>query len=519
MITDTGDNRQELVEILISQLNEFVIVLVDPDGLFTTWHPGVERLFGYTRGEFVGKHIDILLPVPDRLHGDSARELDQVAKSGSASDTRLLVTKSGRTVMVEGVTIALRSSAGDLLGFGKVLRDVTEQKSIQDDLSALAGALDQSAVIVRQFDGTIDHWTAGCERLYGWTAQEATGKRSHLLLQTTFATPLEEVQQQLLASGTWQGELQQVTKDGRQVAISAHWVLFGDEADEPLSVIESHSDITARITVQRELENANEKLRKMALELERSNQELEEFARIASHDLSAPITSTRWLVDLLSARHSAGLDDAGKKCVAQISQGLDRMAELVDAVLAHARVGTSALSSEESTHSEDALGMAIDNLRKDIEVSGAIIRYESLPSLKVKLPALSQLFQNLLSNAIKYRKPAQAPQITVAAEWKSPMWVISIADNGIGIEPEWFERIFQPMQRLHGLEVAGSGIGLATCKKIVTRLGGSIWVKSQLGVGSTFFFTLPGPNPEAQNKPQPARAALTLTGPEPETSF
>lgn len=363
------------------------------------------------------------------------------------------------------------------------------------DLETIARALDHSTVIVRRWDGRIEHWTAGCERLYGWNSGEAVGKIVHELLRTTFPSPLKRIQEHLLLAGNWAGELEQVKRDGTSVFVSSSWVLLSDSGSEPLSVIETQSDITARLSVQRELEIANERLNSMAIELARSNQELEEFARIASHDLSAPIISTRWLVELLSTRHGNGLDENGRKCLTQIRQGLDRMGDLVDAVLAHARVGKSPISVSKPTDSEQAVCAAIENLRKHIELSDATVEYDRLPEVHVEAQALSQLFQNLLSNAIKYRRPDAPPHIFIAAEWKDDAWLFSVNDNGIGIEPEWHERIFQPMQRRHGLEIAGSGIGLATCKKIVTRVGGTIWVESEPGHGSTFYFTVPGPPP------------------------
>jgi PAS domain S-box-containing protein len=500
--------RQQLFDALIGRLREFVVVLVSPSGHFSSWHGGVQQLFGYTQDEFVGKHVDLLLPLAERLRGGGRRELDRAAETGCTSETRSLVTKTGQKIVVEGVTVALRSPIGDLLGFGKVLRDVTRQKMTQEDMLALTRALDQSAVIVRQWDGTIDHWTSGCQRLYGWTPSEAIGRRCGELLHTSYPHPLDDIQRRLLEVGSWHGETRHVRKDGTNLEISAHWALLLNDDQDPLCIIETHSDITALISAQRELEAVNRKLQVMALELERSNQELEEFARIASHDLSAPITSTRWIVEMLARRHSDGLDEAGRKCVTQISQGLDRMAELVEGILAHARVGTTSMHSAELTHCEDALAVAIENLRSHIDGSGAGIRYSTLPAVELRPQALSQLFQNLLSNAIKYARKDVAPDIEIQAEWKGPMWMISVADNGIGIEPEWHERIFQPMQRRNGIETAGSGIGLATCKKIVSRVGGSIWVKSELGGGSVFYCLLPGPNPEAQEALHAAPAAL-----------
>ncbi len=376
--------------------------------------------------------------------------------------------------------------------FGGVLQDSTDHRSAEENLRAIAHALDHSNVIVRQWNGVIEHWTSGCANLYGWSSGEAVGKIVHQLLRTNFSAPLEQIQQQLLLSGAWKGELEHVKRDGTHVFVSTHWVLMTDSAGEPPSVIETHSDITARLQIQRELEYANERLKSMAIELERSNEELEEFARIASHDLSAPITSTRWLVDLLSTRHAENLDENGRKCLCQIKQGLDRMADLVEAVLAHARVGKSSITAEKTIAVGDALRVAKENLRVHIETSGATVEHGTLPQVYVETHALNQLFQNLLSNSIKYRRQNLSPVIKISAEWTKGEWLLSVRDNGIGIEPEWHERIFQPLQRRHGMEIAGSGIGLATCKKVVTRVGGNIWVESEAGNGSTFFFTLPG---------------------------
>jgi light-regulated signal transduction histidine kinase (bacteriophytochrome) len=295
--------------------------------------------------------------------------------------------------------------------------------------------------------------------------------------------------------------LKQAKRDGTTLFVAAQWVLLSDESSEPRTIIATHTDITSRLQMQQELERANKRLKEMANELERSNEDLEEFARIASHDLSAPIMSTRWLVDLLSARHGNKLDPEGQKCLKQISLGLDRMADLVEAVLAHSCVGKAAIASEETTRAGDALAAALENLRKDIETSGASIVCAPLPELFIRPQPLTQLFQNLLSNALKYRRPNLPAEIKITSIDQGSLWQVGVTDNGIGIAPEWFERIFQPLQRCHGMDVPGSGIGLATCKKIVNRAGGKIWVESRVGSGSTLYFTLPGPPQFLSNEP------------------
>ena len=485
---------KELLELLISQLSDFVVVLADPQGFFVSWNPGVKQQFDYSAEEFIGQPVDILIPTPDRLRGDAQRELETAAQAGRASDTRWLVKKGGQRIFVEGITVGLRDRAGSLAGFGKVLRDVSERKSADENLQAFARALDQSIVIVRQFDGTVEHWTTGCEKFYGYGANEAVGQVCHSLLKTKFPAALDDIRRQLLATGSWNGELENRRKDGTSVFVSTHWLLLADSDDEPSSVVETQTDITGRLMIQEELENANERLKSMAFELERSNEELEEFARIASHDLSAPITSARWLVDLLSTRHRDKLDGEGQKIVKQIGQGLARMSDLIEGILAHARVGKGAISSLQIASSEEALTVAMANLSREIETSGATVKRKTLPEVQMQPQALSQLFQNLLSNAIKYRRSFVAPAIEISAETDGAMVLFKMRDNGSGIEPEWLERIFQPLQRRSNPEISGSGLGLATCRKIVGRVGGKIWAESQFGAGSTFFFTLPSPS-------------------------
>ncbi len=315
---------------------------------------------------------------------------------------------------------------------------------------------------------------------------------SYELLRTKFPEPLEKIEAELLAKGSWQGDLMQRHKDGRWILVSTDLAVLPGENGEPLRVICTHNDITSRLEMERELDNSNQRLRQMAQELERSNEELEEFARIASHDLSAPITTARWLTDLLTTRHARQLDQDGMTCLRQISSSLERMADLIDAVLAHALAGKGAIAAQEVTDANAALSAAMENLRGDIATSGAVIASAPLPKLHVRPQALTQLFQNLLSNAIKYRRLDLTPKVEITAVLDAGQWTIEVRDNGVGIEPAWFERIFLPMQRRHSSRVKGSGIGLATCKKIVTRAGGDIWVESELGSGSAFYFSLPG---------------------------
>ena len=479
-VGNVATEKRDLLASLIAQLNDFIVVICDSDGIIRSWHSGIESQLGYAEDEFVGRPLGEVVP-----ESTPVRDGDP--------ETRVLsvLNRAGNRLMMSGVTIPMRPVYGEAPGFVRILRSVTSLSDIEDASRALMQALEHSNVLVRRWDGVIEHWSAGCERLYGFAAKEALGRSLHELLQTEYPQPLDEIHEELLRFRCWRGELKQIRKNGSVVYVAAQLVLLRRDHNSQFLVVSTHSDISSRLQMQREVESANIRLKRMADELERSNEELEEFARIASHDLSAPITTTRWLVDLLSSRHGQQLDDEGKKCLKQISLSLARMSDLVEAVLQHAKLGTSAIGATEEADTELALEAALENLRLDVETTGAQITYKSLPPLFVGQQPLTQLFQNLLSNAMKYRRPGLKPVVAVTAESSAGMWRMAVADNGMGIEEDWLERIFQPMQRRHGASIAGSGIGLATCRKIVNRAGGRIWAESTVGVGSTFHFTLP----------------------------
>jgi len=235
-----------------------------------------------------------------------------------------------------------------------------------------------------------------------------------------------------------------------------------------------------------------EALREKVDELNRSNEELGQFAYIASHDLQEPLRMVASYTQLLSKRYKGKLDSDADEFIAFAVDGANRMQSLIQDLLAYSRVGTKGKDLRE-TSSEDALQLSLLNLRGAIEDSGALVTHDPLPAVLADESQLVQLFQNLVGNAIKYKSP-DVPKIHVSATRNGGnKWTFSVRDNGLGIDPQYFDRIFVMFQRLHKREeYAGTGIGLAICKKIVERHGGSIAVESQLGQGSIFRFVLDG---------------------------
>jgi len=243
------------------------------------------------------------------------------------------------------------------------------------------------------------------------------------------------------------------------------------------------SDITQR-------KRAEEKLRLTLGELERSNQELEQFAYAASHDLQEPLRMVSSYTQLLARRYQGRLDADADEFIAFAVDGANRMQSLINDLLAFSRVGTRGRGFE-ATDFAAALDEALANLAAAIRESGAVVTHDPLPTVMADRSQMVQLFQNLAGNAVKFhaRKP---PRVHVSAVQTGNEWVFCVRDDGIGIDPRYAERIFNVFERLHTREeYPGTGIGLAICKKIVERHAGRIRVESQLGQGSAFYFTIP----------------------------
>jgi PAS domain S-box-containing protein len=250
-------------------------------------------------------------------------------------------------------------------------------------------------------------------------------------------------------------------------------------------------DITERKTSEAMLKDLNQRLRDRAAELTRSNAELESFAYVASHDLQEPLRMVSSYVELLARRYQGQLDDDADEFIAYAVDGANRMRNLINDLLLYSRAGTRGKDFE-VVDGEEVLSASLANLRLAIEESGATISHDPLPTILADARQLGQVFQNLISNAIKFRSE-KPPEIHISAEQTGDKWRFSVRDNGLGVAPEFFDRIFVIFQRLHTKEeYPGTGIGLAVSKRIVERHGGQMWLESQPEEGTTFYFTLSG---------------------------
>ncbi|MGE5526410.1 MAG: ATP-binding protein [Rhodospirillaceae bacterium] len=285
-------------------------------------------------------------------------------------------------------------------------------------------------------------------------------------------------------------EYGRVDADGKIRYLSTSGQPVFDDAGRFIGYRGVGRDITERKTAEAALQAAHADLERKARELARSNAELEQFAYVASHDLQEPLRMISSYTQLLERRYASKLDDDGLEFMRFIVDGAARMKQLIEDLLAYSRVGTRTRPLQQLSMKE-VFDRAVSNLRGAIEASGAQITAGSLPEVYGDEVQLAQLLQNLIGNAIKFRG-GDVPRIHVDADEIDTEWHFRVRDNGIGIEPAYFERIFMVFQRLHTRdEYDGTGIGLAICRKVVDRHGGRLWVESTPGAGSTFHFTLP----------------------------
>ena len=471
------------------------MVVVDRVGKIVLLNARAENEFGYRRDELLGQQVKTIIPVgfAERLIADGTRSAaDALAQQIGTGIELSGRRKNGSEFPIEIMLSPLESAEGILIT--AAIRDISVRKAAEKHLGQMEGryrglleAAPDAMVVVDRV-GKIVLLNARAENEFGYRRDELLGQQVKTIIPVGFAERLiadgtrsaAEALAQQIGTGI---ELSGRRNDGSEFPIEI--MLSPLESAEGILVTAAIRDITTR-------KNAELQLLSKVGELNRSNLELGQFAYIASHDLQEPLRMVASYTQLLSRRYKGRLDSDADEFIAFAVDGAGRMQRLIQDLLAYSRVGTKGNELLE-TSSEEAMQQALINLREAIRESGALVTHDPMPAVLADEMQLVQLFQNLIGNAIKYQKPG-IPRIHISAAMDGgKKWIFSVKDNGLGIDPQYFERIFGMFQRLHKRdEFAGTGIGLAICKKIVERHGGSISVESAPGQGSTFRFALTG---------------------------
>ncbi len=396
--------------------------------------------------------------------------------------------KDGSIIHVSIKGWPIREKEGKPIGMWGIIRDITERKQAEKKInesekkySTIVEKGNDGIIIIQ--DGLLKFANSKMVETTGFSLEDAIEKPFINFIAPEYKELVLDRYKKRLSGKEVSNkyEIELFSRDGRKIPIETSASVIEYEG-RPADIA-----ILRDITERRE---AEEKLKQTLEELSRSNSELEKFAYITSHDLQEPLRMVASFLQLLEHRYKDKLDEDANEFIAFAVDGANRLKGMIKDLLTYSRVGTRGKSFE-LFDSKEALDLALINLKMAIEESNAVITNDLLPNIMADRSQLIQLFQNLIGNAIKFRGKA-LPRVHVSARQEGSDWIFSVRDNGIGVDPKYFNRIFDVFQRLHSRdEYPGSGIGLSICKKIVERHNGRIWVESQPENGSTFFFTIP----------------------------
>ena len=474
------------------------IITIDEHGVIESFNPAAEAIFGYGADEVLGQNVRMLMPAPtaDQHEGYIRTYLRTGESKIIGHDREVVGLRKDWTTFPMEISVSEIRLAGAHV-FTGVVRDITARKRAEEAVAAsearLRAILDTAADGIVTVDawGRIDSFNAAAEAMFGGKAAAVVGQNVGTLIGPPADGPGPAGLGPTMRAGDLEG------------LVGGEHALTGRRPDGgtfPLDLAVSElrvggerlftclmRDITAR-------KASEQALAKRAEELARSNEELAQFAYVASHDLQEPLRMVASYTQLLQRRYKGQLDADADEFIAYAVDGANRMQGLIRDLLTYSRLGTQG-GEFEAVDAGALVDRAIANLQAAITEAGAVVTHDALPRVVVDPTQVEQLFQNLVANAVKFRGDAP-PEVHVSATREPEGWHFVVQDNGIGIEPKYAERVFVIFQRLHTQAAyAGTGIGLAICKKIVERHGGRIWVESEPGQGAAFHFTLPDAPP------------------------
>ncbi len=457
-------------------------------GRWTYVSPQIQLLLGFAPQEWMDDP-DLWfrqLHPDDRAHVLVAEARCRETGTPLRCDYRMLA-RDGRVVWFSDEATVVRSAEGQALFLQGILLDITERHRAEEALHQseerfrhlFEGSPDP--IFVEDLQGNVRDANPAAARLHGVDREALVGKNVVDLVPPELKDHVIRGRAGMVNGEAGHIESLSLGAGGRIIPVEIRTSSI-DYLGQPAILLHVR-DITERKQAEQELKNT-------AAALERSNKELEVFAYVASHDLQEPLRAIAGCVQILQQRYKGKIDERADELIKHVVDGATRMQALINDLLHYSRVDTRGKPFV-PTHCEEVITDALSNLEVAIQENAAKVTHDRLPEVTADPTQLTQLLQNLIGNAIKYHGE-RAPAVHVGVQRLDGEWQFSVRDNGIGIEPEYFERIFGIFQRLHTRqEYAGTGIGLAVCKKIVERHGGRIWLESAPGQGTTFLFTLP----------------------------
>lgn len=503
-----GEMNADLEKLgLATRVNKIGVWDYDPNLGTLQWNSAMLELHGRDTNDFTGNYIDWCqcLHPDDRIATEQALQRALEGKANFDCEYRV-VQPQGSIRFISAKAVVFRDPSGRPVRVLGANTDVTEQKTVAQDLDAerrLKSAIQDAAgvaIIATDLQGIIVSFNTTAEQMLGYSKEEMLFCQSPAVFHDPHEVAeraielTEELKREILPGfevfvakatrdGAEQREWTYVRKEGSRLPVLLTVTELRDHNNNVTGYLGVAADISERKLALQEIEKANETLA-------RSNEELAQFAYVASHDLQEPLRKVASFCELLDEDCSEQLSDDGQRYLAYILDGARRMRTLIQDLLAYCRIESDSLHLS-SVDTNETIQLAISHLSEAIRESQAVVHCDTLPNVQADPGQLVQLFQNVIGNAIKYRGD-QAPQVQIRCQTVDERLTFSVEDNGIGIAPAHREQIFGIFKRLHNHnEYKGTGIGLAVCKRIVERLGGRMWVEASASGGSIFRFSLP----------------------------
>jgi hypothetical protein len=466
------------------------VYLVDADFRIREVNPVASSVFGDVPGGVVGRDFDEVIHILwERKYADEIVSIfRRMLKTGESIASERSEYRADRGVIESYDWRADRILLPDgRFGVVCYFQDVSERKRAERTANVLASIVESSddAIVSKSLDGIIVSWNRVAERLFGYTAKEAVGQSIAIIIPPDRLDEEPKILERLK-----QGERVEhfdtirMRKDGSRRHISLTISPVRDFDGRIVGASKVARDITERVCQDEALQAAN-------AALNRANADLEQFAHSASHDLQEPLRTVSIYSELLQKNFGDKLGPAGDEYIGYTVEAAERMQKLLEDLRIYLQISTTDHEPKNEIDAGEVLRKTLLNLDVAIRDSGTSISCAELPFVCMHEFELEQVFQNLIGNGIRYCSNLP-PRIRVAAERQGDEWLFSVQDNGIGIKPQFQEQIFGIFKRLHSAsEYPGTGMGLAICKRIIDREGGRLWVQSEPGRGSTFYFTVP----------------------------
>jgi len=474
---------------LLNRLPAQAIFALGVHGEVVTWGAGAEAMTGHTHSAIIGQPASaVWKETKDGL----AALLKQAEEEGYAEHCAWFFRPDGSRFWAESSLSPVFDDRVHV-GFCVILRDTTKSHRATEALAQSQGtfegilAIASDAVVSVSAAQTITFFNHGAEKIFGYSAREVIGESLEMLIPE-FAR--QDHAKHLVAFAASGVSARRMGERGEITGRRKNGEVFPAEASISNLDVGGTLVFTAVLRDVSERRKSEESVAAKTLELARSNAELEQFAYVASHDLQEPLRMVASYTQLLARRYQGQLDADADEFIGYAVDGVTRMQSLINDLLAYSRVGSRA-SEPVPVDMNDVFAQVSKDLDAAIREAGATVTSGPLPAVRGDRSQFAQLLQNLIGNAIKFHRQ-ESPVVEVTARREAGECVFAVRDNGIGIAPEFRERIFVIFQRLHSRsEYPGTGIGLSICRKIVDRHGGRIWIESNEGQGTTFFFALP----------------------------